>query len=288
MAHIIQRCDTLSLRNLGIKYFKNRLTELTNEYTNMSVKGLILQQRDIETIRYIHHFPLPDTKAIHAKLFSQCSYSSTARRLKKLYQGKLLNRVSSFSDAVYRYYVTQKNCQLAGLGESHVKRIRHSQLTHDIELYDCLREIEQRTDGQIRIIPDFQLRQYAKRNYRQSFNYRGTVQTGELRFLPDALIKKNGICTFLEWDRDTIHGINLHRKILAYHTFFTELEATRLHFDISQFRVLFVCPNKKRCENIRRGFEQITGIGYIVSCTERDELTALLDQRGSKTFSSKH
>ena len=245
----------------------------------MSVKGLILQQRDIETIGYIHHFPLPDTKAIHEKLFNQCSYSSTARRLRKLYQGKLINRVSSYSDAGYRYYVTPKNCQLAGLGESHVKRIRQSQLTHDIELYDCLREIEQATDGQTRIIPDFQLQQYAKRNYRLSYNYRGTVQTGELRFLPDALIKKAGICTFLEWDRGTVQGINLHRKVLAYGTFFKELRETRSNFDLSKFRILFICPDETRCVTVKDVFAQVTSISNIVICIPHEKLNKSLQLR---------
>lgn len=243
----------------------------------MSVKGLILQQRDIETIRFIRYFPLPDANSIHTRLFAQCSKSATARRIKKLHQNKLLSRVSALTEGAYRYYVTPKNCQLAGLEESHVKRIRQSQLTHDIELYDCLREIEQATDKETRIFPDFQLQQYAKRNYRLSFDYRGKVQSGELRFLPDALIKKDGICTFLEWDRDTIQGINLHRKVLAYGTFFTELRETRSSFDLAKFRILFICPNEMRCAKVKDVFAQVTSISNIVICIPHEKLNKSLD-----------
>lgn len=243
----------------------------------MSVKGIILQSRDLEIIRYIRTFPLADSEAIKNKFFCGSTLSTTARRLKKLHDNRLLNRLSPLSEDCYRYYVTKKNCQLAGIEDGNIKRIQRHQLQHDVELYDLLRQLKQNLADEIRIIPDFQLQQYAKRNYRQSFDYKGVVQAGELRFLPDALIKQGKVNIFFEWDRDTIHGINLHRKILAYGAFFQELKNTRANFELNKFRVAFVCPGEKRCRAVASQFEKITNISNIINTVTYSEALSLFE-----------
>lgn len=229
----------------------------------MSAKGLIIQSRDLEIIKYVGSFPLADISAIHKQCFQKSSITAAARRVKMLFDNGLLSRVSSFFDGAFRYYVTNKNNRLAGLQERKVKRVQKSKLHHDIELYGFLRDLRAKLRDIDRIIPDFELSQYAKRNYRQSFSYKGVVQAGEMRFLPDALVKIGDVNVFLEWDRDTIHGINLHRKVLAYGLFFQELKDTRPNFDINKFRVVFVCPSENRCQSVAHQFEMVTNISCI-------------------------
>lgn len=231
----------------------------------MSVRGLVLQKRDLDIIDYISKFPFASVVSIRDSFFPDSSKSAASRRVNKLFQQGLLHRLSPLSEHGYRYYVSKKSLQLAGMNITKTKRLQRHQLIHDIELYDFLRELRGKLSESERIIPDFELQQYAKRNYRQSFTYKGKIQTGELRFLPDALIKIGGKNVFLEWDRDTIHGINLYRKILAYGRFFQELKDTRINFDISNFRVLFICPDEKRCVNIAKIFDRHTTMSGIVT-----------------------
>lgn len=245
----------------------------------MSAKGLIIQNRDLEIIKYVGSFPLADISAIHQQCFQQTSVTAAARRVKMLFDNGLLSRISSFCDGAFRYYVTNKNNRLAGLQERKVKRVQKSQLHHDIELYSFLRDLRGKLKDTDRIIPDFELSQYAKRNYRHSFSYKGVVQAGEMRFLPDALVKLDPVNVFLEWDRDTVHGINLHRKVLAYGMFFQELKATRANFDIHKFRVVFVCPSEKRCHAIAEQFEQVTGISGITRTIIQSEALDFFDQK---------
>lgn len=101
------------------------------------------------------------------------------------------------------------------------------------------------------IIPDFQLSTFAKRGYRVTLQYKGSLMAFELSFLPDALLLYKETAYFIEWDRATLMGVNLFKKVSAYQQYF--LEEPKMTFDVkkySQVKVVFICPSETRVRSI--------------------------------------
>lgn len=237
----------------------------------MTIKGIQFTERDKSIVQYIQRFPLSTSEHIHCEVFPNSSYSATARRMKKLCDSKLINRHSISGQTNYRYTVTKKTCDLLQIPYKAIKKLQPNHLQHDIELYDCLRGIHQKFGQEAVIYPDFELRQYAKRNYRQTFKYKGVIQSSELRFLPDALLQIGTSRCFLEWDRNTIHGINLHKKLLAYYLFFEELRLRKKQFNKLNYHIFFICPSEHRAHMIKKRLGQYPDMQASVRATIQDE-----------------
>jgi len=159
----------------------------------MTIRNIQITNRDKEILKFIQKLPLCTSKQIHETIFSDTSYSSAARRIQKLYAHKLIQRHTITGQQCYRYSVTQSICNQFQIPYKAIKRVRHQNIQHDLELYDCLRTIQSQHKA-ITIIPDFELSHKAKRNYRHTFCYKGVIQSSELRLLPDAILTLDNHC----------------------------------------------------------------------------------------------
>ena len=185
----------------------------------MSVKGVQITDRDKDIFDYLQRFPFLTAEDIHRLCFGGTAYSAAARRLKKLVDYELIKRVTLLGDNNYRYYLTERVRPFLD-NVRPLKRVNKNHLRHDVELYRNLLLLWECYGEKLQIIPDFELRLFAKKDYRVTKEYKGAIQAFNLSFLPDAFLTLGHTGYLLEWDRATIEGVNLFKKLSAYQEFF--------------------------------------------------------------------
>ncbi len=224
----------------------------------MTVKGVQITTRDREVFCLLQRFPLLSAEGIHKACFDSATYSAVGRRLKKLVDYELLKRLSLLDEPHYRYYITESARPYLD-NDRPLKRINRTHLRHDVELYQSLLGIERMYGDAVTIIPDFELRFFARRNYRTTLEYEGYLQAFQLSFLPDALIVHKDIGYFLEYDRSTIWGVNLFKKLSAYQQYFTTEKPSQYdHVTFRDLKVIFLCQSQSRVDALIAATGQYT------------------------------
>lgn len=243
----------------------------------MSVKGVQITARDNQVFLTLQRFPLLTANDIHQQCFNDTAYSAVGRRLKKLLDYGLLQRVSLLSESNYRYYITESARPYLH-NDNPIKRLNHNHLQHDSELYDTLFQLHQHLGDELTIIPDFELKLFAKRDYRVTKEYKNVIQAFQLSFLPDALLTYKGRSYFLEYDRSTIWGVNLFKKLTAYQEYFsTDLPSFMDRIPLADLQVIFICQSSSRCDALRLATGQYTDIDVFQFLTVNEWKQRLKD-----------
>ncbi|MCJ8270688.1 MAG: replication-relaxation family protein [Psychrosphaera sp.] len=229
----------------------------------MSVKGVQITARDNQVFLTLQRFPLLTASDIHNECFDGTAFSAVGRRLKKLLDHGLLQRVSLLNESHFRYYIT-KTVRPFLENDKPIKHVNHNHLRHDAELYHTLFQLSQNMGNTLTIIPDFELKLFAKKDYRVTREYKGVIQAFHLSFLPDALLIYKGRSYFLEYDRSTIWGVNLFKKLSAYQEYFTtELPTFMDQISLRDLQVIFVCQSSSRCAALQAAVNRYTDINVF-------------------------
>ena len=222
-----------------------------------------ITERDNQVFLILQRFPLLSASDIHKYCFDNTAFSAVGRRLKKLTDHGLLKRVSLLNESHFRYYITE-SCRSHLHNDNPIKRLHHSHLQHDAELYENLFQLHQELGDKVTIIPDFELKLFAKKDYRVTREYKGIIQAFHLSFLPDALLIYKGKSYFLEYDRSTIWGVNLFKKLSAYQEYFsTDLPSFIDRIPLTDLQVIFVCQSLSRCEALQSAVGRYTNINVF-------------------------
>jgi hypothetical protein len=227
---------------------------------NMTVKGIQVNPRDILVFDLLQGFPLLSAERIHKACFGDTAYSAVGRRLKKLLDYGLMKRTTLLGEPHYRYYITEK-VRLYVKNDRAFKLVNKNHLRHDVELYECLLDIQNAYGDAVTITPDFELKVFAKRSYRTTLEYKGFIQAFQLSFLPDALIVYNNIAYLLEYDRSTIWGVNLFKKLSAYQQYFSS-EQLQFQGEVSfrDVKVIYLCQNQTRVDALIDAAQRYTSL----------------------------
>jgi len=241
---------------------------------------LVLTARDTDILLALNRYRYLTTSQIKDLLFSENADTQGARRrLKKLFHGKYVGRVSTFKRVdegmpQIAYYLDRKGAKL--LDETgHVpnlwrksKQVKMQFLQHALDLSEFRIHLEKglQTQDVVRLhtfIPDFRMRQASSRSvskhrYELYMELQHPVNRQSYVIYPDAVIVLEAEIDgrsfkrlyFLEIDRGT-HGLEKIRdKVTGYNLYFKK-DLHKKYGDFDDFKILFQTSSPKRANNIR-------------------------------------
>lgn len=254
----------------------------------MTIKNFRLVERDIDILKALNEYRYLSTNQIHALIFSgNTSLQSARRRLRYLYQAKLVGRAFSYSEPgngaeSMVYFLDRKGCEtLNQIGVTthfykKAKQVKQLFLNHALALSTFkihlvraitrLPEIELET-----FIPDFELKRNSKSKtgLQRYLSYREVahpVHSRSYTVYPDAVIvlASGNIkrLFFLEVDRGTEAMRVIRDKVIGYGIYLQSGMAVE-YGDFNSFQVLIQTTSPKRENNIQVALSDMEGRKFV-------------------------
>ena len=238
----------------------------------MSPRGVQVNGRDILLFKGLQKFGFLNAKSIASLYFPNASRSAVSRRLKKLFDWKLLNRAVPDGGSEYFYFATERVRTFLE-NDRPLKRFYGRHLLHDVGLaYSMLHLRREYPAAEMFFETDLG---FLKSGDSQVLKeYRGKQRELDWQFRPDgAILLQDRALYFVEYDRSTEWGLKLYQKLQTYLEYFRGNGFNRdFQTELKRFRVLMLCLGQERIDSIMKIYRNDVALDLFVFATQAEFL----------------